>query len=78
MNLAHPMRAAGERFAQDVRQALRHVPPEVASSALGPAMLAESLLQIAGDILNAQGNSALLDQLGGARRSSRKVMSART
>ena len=63
MDSAHPLRAARERFARDVRQALGQVPPEVAESAVGHAVLAESLVQIAADILGRHGNSAFLGEL---------------
>ena len=63
MNAALSVRAARARFAHDVRLALRQVPPEVAESAVGHAVLAESLVQIAGDILKAQDNAAMLGEL---------------
>ena len=63
MDPARPLREARERFARDVRQALGQVPPEVAESAVGHAVLAESLVQIAGDILKAQDNAAMLGEL---------------
>ena len=63
MNAALSVRAARARFAHDVRLALRQVPPEIAESAVGHAVLAESLVQIAGDILKAQDNAAMLGEL---------------
>ena len=63
MNAALSVRAARARFAHDVRLALRQVPPEVAESAVGHAVLAESLVQIAADILGRHGNSAFLGEL---------------
>ena len=42
MDFAGTLRDARTRFARDVRQALGQVPPEVAESALGHAVLAES------------------------------------
>ena len=62
MNAALTVRVARARFARDVRLALEQVPTDVARSALGHAVLAESLVQIAGDILKAQGNAAMLGE----------------
>ena len=63
MDSARPLREARERFARDVRHVLGQVPPEVAHSAVGHAVLAESLVQIAADILGRQGNAAFLGEL---------------
>ncbi len=63
MDSARPLRVAREQFARDVCQALGQVPPEVAESAVGHAVLAEALVQIAADILRRQDNAAFLGNL---------------
>lgn len=66
MDAAGPLRVARERFTRDVRHALGQVPPEIADSAVGHAVLAEALIQIASDILQRQGNPDFLRQLVGS------------
>lgn len=63
MDAARSLHATRERFARDVRQALGQVPPEIADSAVGHAVLAEALVQIAADILRRQDNAAFLGDL---------------
>lgn len=63
MHAAPALRVVRERFAGDVRNALGQVPSEIAESAIGHAVLAETLVQIAADIVRRQGNPDLLDHL---------------
>ena len=63
MEAAPPLRSVRDRFAQDVHQALGRVPPEIADSALGHAVLAEALVSTAAEILRQHGNVDFLDTL---------------
>lgn len=63
MDAARSLHATRERFARDVRQALGQVPPEIADSAVGHAVLAEALVQIAADILKRQQNEAFMGEM---------------
>jgi hypothetical protein len=63
MDTAPALRTARERLACQVREALGQVPPEIAGSAVGHAVLAETLVQIAADIVGCQGHPGLLDRL---------------
>lgn len=65
MDAARSLHATREQFARDVRQALGQVPPEIANSAVGHAVLAEALVQIAADILKRQDNAGFLGHLVG-------------
>lgn len=60
-NAADPLRAAQRQLTYDVRQALQQVSPEVAESAVGHAVLAQALIQIAADILKRQDNGTFLE-----------------
>lgn len=62
MEAAVSLRAVRERFVHDVRHALRQVPPEVADSAVGHAVLAEALIQLAADILKRQENDGFMGE----------------
>ena len=63
MEDARSLRIARERFVCEVRSALGNVPPEVVTSAVGHAVLAEALVQIAADILDSQENSTFMGWL---------------
>ena len=63
MHAARALRLVRERFASEVRDALEQVPIEIAESAIGHAVLAETLIQIAADIVRRQGNPDLLNHL---------------
>jgi hypothetical protein len=63
MDAAPSFRVAREHFARDVRQALGQVPAEIAASAVGHAVLAEALVQIAADIVRRHDNYGFLEQL---------------
>lgn len=63
MDAAPALRTVRERFACGVHDALGQVPPEIAASAVGHAVLAETLVQIAADLVGREGNSDLLDHL---------------
>lgn len=63
MDAAPTLRMVREHFASGVREILERVPTDIAESAVGHAVLAETLVQIAADILGRQGNSGLLDHL---------------
>lgn len=63
MQGAYPLRAARKQFVLDVQHAYRRVPVEIAASAVGHAVLAEALIQLAADILNSQENSGFLNEL---------------
>ena len=63
MDAAPALRTVRERFACGVHEALEQVPPEIAASAVGHAVLAETLLQIAADLVGQEGHPDLLDHL---------------
>lgn len=65
MDAGRALHASRERFARDVWQALSQVPQEIADSAVGHAVLAEALIQIAADILKRQDNTDFLSHLVG-------------
>lgn len=63
MDAAPALRTVRERFACGVREALGQVPPEIAASAVGHAVLAETLVQIAADLVGREEYPGLLDHL---------------
>lgn len=65
MDAGRALHASRERFTRGVWQALDQVPPEIADSAVGHAVLAEALVQIAADILKRQDNTDFLSHLIG-------------
>lgn len=63
MDAARSLHATRERFARDVRQVLGQVPPEIADSAVGHAVLVEALIQLAAAILKRQQNEAFMGEM---------------
>ena len=63
MDAAPALRTVRERFACRVREALGQVPPEISASAVGHAVLAETLVQIAADLIAWEEYPGLLDHL---------------
>ena len=63
MDVAPALRTVRERFACGVREALDQVPPEIAASAIVHAVLAETLVQIAAEIVKREEYPGLLDHL---------------